>query len=117
MTLLWRVYYSSGEYFDHGEGWFHNLPARDVQAIVQKHPDVGWEIVSHSDYYVWWGDRWRGVDIAGYHDYLFLTGWKYVLFGRTLTMSEFAEIFTHASQEAEFGRKNGYLPREVKLNG
>lgn len=112
--MRWRVYYGDGSYFNDGDYWHEHLPTRDVQAIVQDHPDVGWEIVSHADYYVWWGGRWRGVDVAGYHDYLMTMGWKYVLFGRTLRQSEFTAIFNHANDEREFGQKNGFLPREAK---
>ena len=46
-------------------------PPRDVQVIVQPHPDVGWHTQSGYDHYVWLsGGRWQGRDEMGLMDYL-----------------------------------------------
>ena len=46
-------------------------PPRDVQVIVQPHPDVGWHTQSGYDHYIWLPQkRWLGVDKLGLNDYL-----------------------------------------------
>jgi hypothetical protein len=66
-TLMWRIYYGDGTTFDNTDG---KPPVRDVQVIIQQHPDVGWHTMCKYDYYVWWGERWQGVDEIGLYDLL-----------------------------------------------
>ena len=104
----WKVFYpddktlSGSGQLPTGEG------ARGVQAVVQDHPEVGAEIVTRSDYYVLENGRVRGVDIFGLFDYLLDSG--IVIFGRTISREEYAEIIRQAS-----AAKEGWLPSEVRL--
>lgn len=113
-----RVYYGewNGEmrFVDSDDCSPQDVPALGVQAIVQEHPYVGWEIVSHKDYFVWRDDRWWAVDFAGLIDYFTRPGWKAVLVGRMLSMEAFTKIFAHANNERGFANKNGFLPQEVR---
>lgn len=86
----WRVYYGDGSTY---AGDVAQAPARDVQVIAQSHPEYGWLALSGSDYYVWRGGRWFGVDRFGLYDYLIEPGWRKVLFGRTLTSDEFDAVW------------------------
>lgn len=107
---MWRIYYDGREtQTGHGKGPTGDL-ARGVQVIIQDHPTVGVELVTACDYYVLHGERWHGVDIFGLFDYLLDSG--IVLFGRTISREEYAEIFRQAA-----AAKAGWLPREVRPNG
>ena len=65
--LKWRIYYGDGSTWESLDG---KPPIRDVQVIVQSHPDVGWHTMCKYDYYVWWNERWQGVDEIGLYDLL-----------------------------------------------
>jgi hypothetical protein len=102
--MMYRVYYGNGDIYESGDG---PPPARDVQVILQHDPERGPYFQSGSDYYVWRGDHWRGVDIFGLFDYLLDTG--LVLFGRTITNAEYQKIYRQAK-----GDKVSFLPGERK---
>lgn len=87
---------------------------RDVQVIVQEHPTIGWHTQSGYDYYVWRDGRWVGVDIFGLYDFLLDIG--LVLFGRTLTQSEFNDVMKRALEDLGEA-KNGWTRDEKKLDG
>lgn len=108
--MKWKIFYGNST-FSSEDGDPTVAPARDVQVIVQDHPEVGVELVTASDYYVWEG-RWRGVDIFGLFDYLIEPGWKRVLCGRTITRQEYSAVYHQADTD-----KNGWLPREVRADG
>ena len=63
----WRIYYSDGATVD---DQLDNPPCRGVEVIVQRHPDIGWHTMCKYDYYVWWDNRWQGVDEIGLYDLL-----------------------------------------------
>lgn len=105
MATKWKVYYSNGTTME-GEGRGSPI-GRGVQAIVQDHPEVGVEIVTSSDYYVWKNGRWFGVDIFGLFDYLLDT--NIVGMGTTIKREEYQKIMKEAMKE-----KAGWLPRERK---
>jgi len=65
--LLWRIYYGDGSIFENLDG---KPPLRDVQVIIQRHPDIGWHTQCTYDYYIWWDQRWQGVDEMGLYDIL-----------------------------------------------
>jgi hypothetical protein len=81
---------------------------RGVQAIIQNHREVGVEVVSCSDYYVFEDGSWRGVDIFGLFDFLLDSG--IVLFGRTIKRDEFNQVMKRALDY----QKNGLLGTEEK---
>jgi hypothetical protein len=104
--MTYRVYYSDGGIYESGAT---PPPPRDVQVIIQEHPDIGWHTQSGHDFYVWRGGRWVGVDDFGLYDFLLDTG--LVLFGRTMITAEFQEVMTRAI--ADMGQeKTGWLRDE-----
>lgn len=107
---MWRIYYDGEEtHTGQGKGPTGSL-ARGVQVIIQDHPEVGVELVTGSDYYVLRGERWHGVDIFGLFDFLLDSG--IVLFGRTISRDEYADIFRQVAAD-----KAGWLPQEVRPDG
>lgn len=107
--MWWRIYYGDGSIFS---GDPEGAPARNVQVIVQHCPDHGWQAVSGTDYYVWRGGRWFGVDKFGLYDYLIDPGWKRVLFGRTLTREEYNLIWQQMMADPEMPKKTAFNKRE-----
>lgn len=106
------IYYSDGEIY---KGGVKDTPTRDVQAIVQPCENVGWAMQHTTDYYVWRDDldEWRGTDIFGLWDYLARSGWKKVLFGRTLSTEDFNSIYQQAKRDRD-ELKTGFTPWEHK---
>ena len=108
------IFYSDKIY----EGPPEFAPTRDVQAIVQPCPHVGWAMQHTADYYVWRDDldTWRGTDIFGLWDYLASDGLKKVLFGRTISTAQFDDIYQRAKQTRD-EKKTGFDCRERKPAG
>ena len=98
MSNITQVFYGDGSVVEFAPG----VPTRNVQAILQPHLDVGAEIVTGGDYYVFEDGHWRAVDIFGLFDFLMDTG--LVLFGRTINSEEYYKIMKYASDV-----KNGWL--------
>ena len=111
-TREFVIYYGDGSTYSNEDGPPEDAPARNVQIIVQPHRQVGVEIVSSADNYVWMDDRgWWGVDRDGMMDYLIEPGWKKVLYGRTLLQSEYDQIVKAANLE-----KDAWLERERRIS-
>jgi hypothetical protein len=110
--MAFVIYYSEDVEYS---GPPEDAPARDVQIIVQDNPDVGSELVTSCDYYIWdtylgdEGPRWRGVDLFGMYDYLLRPGWKRILMGRTISGEEYVRIYKKAQI-----KKEGWLRNEVR---
>ena len=103
------VYYGDGTKYS-GD----SPPARDVQVIVQEHPKVGWHTQAGYDYYIWRDGRYVGVDLFGLYDILLDSG--LVLFGRTITATEFNAIMKQAIEDLG-DAKSGWLSGEKKPDG
>lgn len=116
MTMVaWRIYYGDGTTFSNAEGDPSGAPRLNVQAIVQADVHNGWGIERTRDYYTWQEDqkRWRGVDIFGLFDYLFVTSKQpIVLAGRTIPDHEYNQIYQRAKADRDFARKSAFLPDE-----
>lgn len=108
----WAIYYSDGSIWEGEDPEY--APARDVQIIVQPCSNSGWAMQHTQDYYVWRDDlnEWRGTDIFGLWDYLMRGGWKKVLFGRTISVDEFNEIFNRAKADRD-KRKSSFSRSEL----
>lgn len=127
--IKWMIFYEGGT-FSSGQGNPKDAPARGIQAIVQDHKDVGAEIITSVDYYIWWRDRWQGVshfydlwDFAieegflqedslpsAMHDIIdFLVRNGYVKFGRRIDQDAYNLVMRHAMQT-----KDGWLPKEER---
>jgi len=102
---MYRIYYTPDNWIETEGAELHGEKARGVQVILQPHPEVVVELVTSSDYYVLRDGRWWGVDIFGLFDFLLDSG--LVLFGRTITRDEYAEVMRQA-----MAHKAGWLPRE-----
>jgi hypothetical protein len=109
----YTIYYSERPEYT---GPPEQAPERDVQAIEQDDPKVGWTILTKRDFYVWaeWG-QWIGLDSNGLWDYLARPGWKRVLFGRTISHAEYQVIYDKV--KARRGeRMHKQYPGEMKVN-
>jgi len=105
--MKYKVFYS-GEFLEF-DTEVDKPPAIDAQVILQPQEDVGSEILTGKDYYVFRGGRWVGVDIFGLFDFLMTTG--LVLFGRTIDAKVYADIVRQAQDD----RTGGQLPWERNL--
>jgi hypothetical protein len=63
--MNWKIYYADGAEFSSEDGNPQDAPALGVLVICQSDQDNGRYYQCRSDYYVWAGDRWWGVDIGG----------------------------------------------------
>ena len=101
--MKWRVYYDDGKISLYGD--VYNLYGLGVVCILDCHDFP--HLHENSDYYVWnfREDGWTGVDIFGLWDYLQDGGMKKVLFGRTVSNSEFNRIHEMAYKELEKARQ------------
>lgn len=111
--MPWKAYYGDGSTATSEEYSPEFVPTRGVQAIVQ--PDVanGFRILT-KDYYFWSteDERWYAADSFGLWDYLAQPGWKTVLFGRSITESEFDAVYHDACNSELFDDKTAFRSRE-----
>jgi hypothetical protein len=75
--MRWKVYYADGsEYLGDGRDEWFDAPARGLIAIAVLNESVGREVMTSTDYYVWWPGAtypWS-VDKAGLWDFLYEAG-------------------------------------------
>lgn len=109
--IEWKVYYGDGSSISDIQTDAHLIPGRNVVCIVNKHPEVGMQIVTRHDYY-WFDKIWFGGDLFGLYDYLLTPGWKKVLFGRTIPTEQYEDIVKLALTDEDFPAKSAKLPRE-----
>lgn len=104
--LLWRIYYGDGTTFDNLDGEPADAPPWNVQAVVQRDPDVGRSISRSNDFYVWHNGQWWEMDLFGLIDYLIRTG--LVKFGRTLGNRDYAAVLDRAVNDPDFPAKSAW---------
>ncbi len=109
--IIWKVYYGDGSSLSSQDIEPEDLPGRNVVCIVNKHPDVGRQIVTRHDYF-WFDEIWHGGDLFGLYDHLLIPGWKKVLFGRTIPTGDYENIIKIALNDSDFPVKSARLPRE-----
>ena len=112
---MWKVYYSNGSTISSQDASPWSIVRRNgIQVIVEESPEHIWVTISGSDYYIWDERyevaRWLGVDQFGFYDYMLKPGHRCVLFGETISASEFRKIFDRA--QAELGNKEVFRPDE-----
>jgi hypothetical protein len=93
----YRIYYEDKSMYC---GYPENAPAQGVIVISQSEDNAkGWRLIT-GDFYIFQSWGWEGVDEFGLYDYLMSSGWKKVLFGRTIPTKLFDEIYSKAREEA-----------------
>lgn len=103
--MYYRIYYGDGSIFEApGDGGPEITPARNVQVIIQIDVETGPYFQTSTHYYVWWDERWLGVDEHGLYDYMIEPGWKRVLYGRTITNKEYLAIYKRAGIDKQTWR-------------
>jgi len=102
-----RVYYDGGETYS---GDPYSAPAFGVLVIVQTNANHGREIVSSKDYFVWFEDRgkWLNMDFIGMLDYLAQPGHKKVLFGRLVEDEYYYTVFKRAEEDLDFPARTAW---------
>lgn len=108
----WRIYYPDFSY----EGDPEFAPGEGALAIVHWDDTTDYRIMHGGGPYFghgfyWWQDeQWFIGDYSGLHMYLAKPGWKKVIFGVTVTATEWRELL--ARIEEHFGPKSSFWPRE-----
>lgn len=109
----WVIHYADGHTFSSIEGDWLDAPARGVIAVAATEPDVGVEVMSGTDYYLWWPEAegpWS-VDRAGLWDFLYEVGSD--LAGARLDNEHFDEL---VSLGVKFGRSMDTRAFKARLN-
>lgn len=73
---IWVVHYTDGSSFSSFDGTWADAPPRGVVGVVGPNRDVGVELMTGTDFYLWWpgaGGPWS-VDKAGLWDFLYEVG-------------------------------------------
>ena len=93
--MLWAIYYGDGTKFTDIDGSPYNAPRTDVQIIAFKNNQMGWEILSQSDYYYYEenGHGWCiAADQFNVFDVLTRVKQPLILFGRWLSQDDFRRV-------------------------
>ena len=88
----WVIYYTDGSSFSSEDGSWADAPARGVVGVVGPNRDVGVELMTGTDFYLWWpgaAGPWS-VDKAGLWDFLYEVGSP--LAGRPLDNQHFDQL-------------------------
>lgn len=109
--MKWRVYYANHTTFDGAPDQAWPL---GVIGIVHQDAETGRSICHGKDYYIYLEaeDRWETVDIFGLWDYLCQSGWKRVLFGRTIPNREYARLLAQMLADPDFPPKTAWHGEE-----
>lgn len=93
--MEWIIYYGDGNKFSNIDGDCYDAPRTNVQLIVFKNNQMGWELLSQSDYYYYEGDG-HGWCIASdqfnVFDVLIRVHKPIILFGRWLSKEDFQSV-------------------------
>jgi len=93
--FTWCIYYRDKSKFSSTDGSPFDAPRTDVQIIVFKNNQMGWEILSQSDYYYYeeGGHGWCiAADQFNVFDVLNRVRQPLILFGRWLSQEDFREV-------------------------
>jgi len=92
---LWAIYYGDGSKFTDLDGSPFDAPRTNVQIIAFKNNQMGWEILSQSDYY-YFEDGGHGFCIAPdqftLFDVLVRVFKPLIFFGRWLSQEDFRKV-------------------------
>jgi hypothetical protein len=102
-SVRFKIWYDDGGTYTDEDGPPELAPKRGVQAISQSDPHCGRTLCRADDFYVYQnydGIRsFQGVDQFGLHDYLIESGYKLVLFGRTIGNQEYREVLARVNAD------------------
>lgn len=104
----YKIFYGDGSTYSNKTGPPERAPKRNVQAITVEDDVIGRRIEATNDYYIYTTHSWRGCDNFGLFDYLIEPGVKLVLFGRSLSDSEYKAI-------RDVATKDPYLPAKSAI--
>ena len=128
----WAGHYTNGSFTSDDGGWLA-APARGVIAVAAIESDVGVEVMSGTDYYLWWpgaAGPWS-VDKAGLWDFLYEVGSELaglplgnehfdaliplgVKFGRSMDTRAFLEYRRRILADPRLPEKSAMSVREVR---
>lgn len=111
----WKIFYCDGDY-SNSDGPPELAPKRDVQSIIVADENLGRRTEYSDNFYIYVPDRgiWRGVDQFGLYDYMIEPGFKLVLYGRTLTDKEYADVWNRTLKDTYLPPKSAFNPDERK---
>jgi len=111
----WIIYYDNDQAFNSFEYDPFDVPRTGVEIVIQKSPDVGYEMHrTVGDYFVYDPERagWRITDMFGVADHLMTAKYPLVLFGRNMDNRRFKALQSRVEQEC--GPKSGWLWHEKR---
>lgn len=110
--MNFKIYYSDGSTYS---GDPLKAPGIGVVIIVQKDDVAGRSFCMAKDYYVWDGGFWRGCDLFGLWDYIFVMNGPKAISGRSVPNEKYQEIYQIAKSDPDFPRKSAWLEWETKI--
>lgn len=104
----WKIFYADGTTYSSNDGKPENAVKIGVQAIIVSDDRVGRRVESSEDFYIWTPDNggWRGANHFRMSEYLYEKGSKVVLFGRTMSDEQYADVMRRAQNDHELPPKS-----------
>lgn len=104
------IFYGDGARFSSDDGSVFDAPRQNVQVIAQQDADVGYRVISMSDFFCFDPvcGGWYGTDFL--YDYLLRCKQPVVLFGRQMAPKDWQKFHFEVTQY--LGPKSGWLPGE-----
>jgi len=114
--MKWKIFYDDGSTFCDLDGSPYDAPARGVQVIAQEDEYVGRLMQIKCDYY-WWTDKdgWMAGDLFGLYDYLSISGYRKVIFGRMINYHQFRELYLKAESDSYLPPKSAFHHTERRV--
>jgi len=111
--VSYRIYYADGSTYD-GDPW--QAPFYRALLILERDPDHGRRIVSGADYYCWMPEenRWRGYDLPGMMQYMYIPGPKRYLVGEMVNNDLWNATYRRAENDPDFPSRTAYGVYEEK---
>lgn len=110
----WVVYYDKKTTFNNDDGDPIDAPPWGVQVIAQTEGQVGRELVSQADFYLFIDGKWVGVDFVGLIDQL-ANVLGIVKVGRMIDRQQYRSILEQARiDQLGLPPKSGWLQGEPK---
>lgn len=111
----WSIHYSDGTSFKDSDGDPRDAPSWDVQVVAQAHPQVGRQLLSKSDFFIYIPERdeWIAVDFTGVIDYM-ANVLGVVKVGRMIGTTEFNAAYERAMDDPYLPEKSGFIHNEAR---